>query len=155
MPPRGLVTSFPIDYIDTTLVINTWETITGFSSGGKRCKILYMYIEQTNNGATDEDLELELTYLDQNGTTRTITFSLTAASGQRYYCYLTGDLTGGIFTGATSTSVYPMVTRGTDNIEGWKLRALTSARVRQTTDVDVVAAQIELNAIWETEVNLN
>ena len=69
---QEFIEQIPIDYIDTTLVQNTWETVDADLSDGAPVRILYVIVEQTNNGATGETIELEMTI---NGTAYTMTFN--------------------------------------------------------------------------------
>ena len=92
----------PIDWIDTSIVQDAWETVTSDLSSGKKAKIFVCLVEQTNNGATAEDLEIEITI---NGTA--YTWSLTANSGTPYYLFMNATtLSGTDFLESSSTSAY-------------------------------------------------
>ena len=80
----------PIDFLDDTIVQNTWETVSANMSGGEPTKMWFIIVEQTNNGNTDEDIELEMTI---DGTA--YTGSATMTSGTPYYFYATWDLSAG------------------------------------------------------------
>jgi len=138
-------TQLPIDYIDTTLTINDWETVDADLSEGLPTRLWYMYIEQTNNGAAAEDIELELTI---NGTA--YTWSVTANSGTRYFCIFSYNLSAGDLETAVSTSILSVM----GGLEGdqtcpFTAESISLIRTRQTTAVDGVSAQIEVNIVWD------
>jgi len=138
-------TQLPVDYLDISLVINTWETVIADLSGGKPARLWYIIIEQTNNGATAEDLELEITI---NGTAYTIT--IPADSGTPYYVTMLFSLVAGDFSfeGVTASRSVG------DPVTYYKAMPFVGVnvgliRIRQTTDVDITSAQIEVNIIWD------
>lgn len=134
----------PIDYIDTSLVINTWETIVADLSSGRPCQLGHMYIEQTNNGATAEDIELEITI---NGTA--YTWTIAAASGTPYYLFISSALTAGDFQTASSATSYSVGTQVSSLYKPFNAAYVSLIRVRQTSDVDGISAQIEFNLAWD------
>lgn len=143
-------TQLPIDYIDTSLVINTWETVSSNLSGGKPARIWYVLLEQTNNGATDEDIELEITI---NGTA--YTFTQTAVSGTQYRLRFSYELTGGDFNPVLSTSAVMFGSAGSGTFSvPFNCSSIGLIRVRQTSAVDVTAAQIEVNIVWDKLVGV-
>ena len=143
-------TQLPVDYKDTSLVINTWENVSADLSGGKPTKLNFTFFEQTNNGATDEDIELEITI---NGTAYTIT--QTAVSGTVYYVYLNQAQSGGDFSFVTSTSTRAFNGQNIASMAGsFIAETIGLIRVRQTTNVDGTSAQIEVNIIWDKLVEV-
>jgi len=138
-------TQKPVDYLDTTLVINTWEEIKANLSAGKPVKLWYIILIQTNNGATAETIELEITI---NGTV--YTWSVAADSGTTYYCVIGASLTGGDFTAAVVTTSNTVGNEPSDyEAVPFIAENVSLIRVRQTTNVDITTAQIEVNIIWE------
>jgi len=145
-PSRYWKSQLPVDYLDTSLVINTWENVVADLSGGKPAKLWWIMLMQTNNGATNEDLELEITI---NGTA--YTFTITAVSGTIYYCRFTYEQSAGDFYPLAGTDI---VTVGTGvAVAGSPIPFIREnvglIRVRQTTDVDLTSASIEVNIVWE------
>lgn len=140
------ITQPPIDFIDTTIVISNWETVSANLSNGKAAELFLIYVEQTNNGATVEDLEIEITI---NGTAYTWTIS-NAVSGTPYYLQIGHNLTAGDFTPVQGTSIRGVLLGpASDNdLRPFRAKTVGLVRVRQTTAVDVVAAQIEMNIVW-------
>jgi hypothetical protein len=142
----------PIDFIETTIVINTWNTVIANLSGGDPAMLLYLYFEQTNNGATGETIECEITI---NGTAYTEAVA-GLSSGSIQYVYMEPNLTGGDFTINGSTTATSFGTGSIVPIEGvrpyinnWFIaESIGLIRIRQTSAVDVVSAQIEVNAVW-------
>lgn len=135
----------PVDYLDTTLTINTWETVDANLSDGSPARIWFIMVEQTNNGATTETIEIEITI---NGTAYTRSRSM--SSGTIYYIIVTANLTTGDFTLADSTTAstvrgYPQVNAAVP----FNAASVGLIRVRQTTSVDATAAQIEVNVVWD------
>jgi hypothetical protein len=144
-PPRVWETQLPVDYIDTTLVINTWETVVANLSGGNRAKLWYVTVEQTNNGATNETIEFEMTI---NGTA--YTWTINAVSGSTYYIYFTMNLATGDFEPVSSAaSVRTFIVVDNTHPISFNAKSVGLMRVRQTTDVDGTSAQIEVNTVWE------
>jgi hypothetical protein len=126
-----------IDWDTAVVVINDWNEPMPTEDN---VKCWYLVVEQTNNGATAETLQLEITLA--SGTP--LTLNIAADSGNRYYIYynLNGTLT-------SSTSIYTLGSLDPDNsvpIETSSMRI----RIRQTTAVDVVSASIEVNVIYAT-----
>ena len=146
-------TQLPVDYIDTTLTHNVWETAIANLSGGKHIKIWIFKVEQTNNGATAEDLEVEITF---NGTAYLI--SLNAMdSAEMYYLFVTVNLTAGDFFIFHTTSEVSFG-RGESIVSAMAIPFVADnaslVRVRQTSDVDVTSAQIEINISHEILVSV-
>ena len=138
-------TQLPIDYLDATIVQNVWETVSADLSEGKPARLWYIYIEQTNNGATQETVALELTI---NGTAYTDT--LTLDSGVRKYVFVQSELAGGDFFLVDNPSAYQVNSaRDADQSAPFTCKSVGLIRVRQTSGVDVVAAQIEVNVVWD------
>ena len=137
-------TQKPIDYLDTTLTINTYEEVTADLSGGRPARLWYILLEQTNNGATQEDLTLEITI---NGTA--YEFTITATSGTQYHCIMSYDLTTGDFTPAVTSTDMTVGSSFTNFAVPFDAASVGLIRVKQTTDVDGTSAQIEVNIIWE------
>ena len=136
----------PVDYLDTSLTINTWENVTADLSAGKPARLWYIQIVQTNNGATAETVVIEITV---NGValTRTLTG---IANTVKHYVYVTESQTTGKFT-LWSGTVANTVGNGIDPDAGRYLTAesIGLIRVKQTTAVDVTTAQIEVNIVWD------
>ena len=147
-PTKYWKTQLPVDYITTgvadPIVINTWYTATANLSGGKPAKLLYILVEQTNNGATAETIELEITI---NGTA--YVFTAACDDGSEYYGRIRHYLVGGDFD--TVLSITQSLTNALSNAHSVAFIAekVGLIRVRQTTAVDAVAAQIEVNIVWE------
>jgi len=137
-------TQLPVDYLDDSLVQNNWENVVADLSGGKPVRFWYVIIEQTNNGATAEDLELEITI---NGTAYTI--SVTADDSQPYFVFLSYSLVAGDFAFGTGTSCRQVLASDIDQSAPMSCENVSLIRVRQTSDVDGVAAQIEVNIVWD------
>lgn len=143
-------TQLPVDYIDTSLTINTWETVSSDLSGGKPAKLWYIMIEQTNNGATAEDIELEITL---NGTA--YTWDPACDSGTIYYGVIIQSLTTSDFTTyEVSTSSINVAALDADHAIPFIAKSVGLIRTRQTSDVDGTSAQIEINIVWEKLVNI-
>ena len=84
--PRNMFwkTQLPVDYIDTSLTINDWETIVADLSDGKPAKLLAIIVQQDNNGAAAEDIELEITMAHPvTGVMTTYTWSASLATVPR------------------------------------------------------------------------
>jgi len=138
-------TQLPVDYIDTSLVQNTWENVVADLSGGKPARLWLIIVEQENNGATVETIELEITI---NGTA--YTWTLTGiASGTPNYCYISTGLTAGDFTTANGATIYTVLAADPDLSVPFTVESVGLIRVRQTTDVDGTSAQIEVNVVWD------
>lgn len=142
----------PIDWLDTSLVINTWETVAADLSGGEPCRLLIISVTQTNNGASPETIQLEIT-VDE--TAYAIEF-LNVTSGTPNYLFLSMNLSGGDFLFGSTLS---KVTVGAPNNFQYQAIPFDCAkvgliRVRQTTTVDAVSAQIEVNIAWEKMVSV-
>jgi len=144
-------TQLPVDYIDTSLVINTWETVSADLSGGKPARLWYMLVEQTNNGAAAEDIELEVTI---NGTAYTWIGS--CDSGTVYGGYIQYNLSAGDFVPSLSTTKYTVASPTLSNHVAMPFVASSVGlvRVRQTSAVDGVSAQIEVNIVWDKLVGV-
>jgi len=139
-------TQLPVDYIDTSLVQNNWENVVADLSGGKPARLWHIVIEQTNNGLTAEDIELEITI---NGTAYTVT--VTADSGTRYYVVCQSDLSAGDFSFGTNTTAVTVGNPGYSTTVAIPFDAQNVGliRVRQTSNIDGTSAQIEVNIVWE------
>lgn len=119
------------------VVINTWYTPLAVTDD---VKAWYLTVEQTNTGATDETLEVELTV---NGVAYTIIWL--ATSGQtRYVSFI---INGTILAGNTAPN--QMLSLDLDQSAPLETRSL-GIRVRQTTVVDAVSAIIEVNMVYAT-----
>lgn len=142
----------PIDYIDTSLTINDWETVSADLSGGKPVKLWRIRVEQTNNGATAEDIELEITI---NGTAYTFSGTLNSGAGYKGVC--SGSLSAGDFSfifGAANTD-FTVNSEGNSNTAvPFFAESVGLIRVRQTSTVDLVSAQIEVNVTWDKLVGV-
>jgi|APSaa5957512576_1039674.scaffolds.fasta_scaffold49490_1 hypothetical protein len=122
--------------IANPIVINTWYTALETT---KNVKAFYLVFEQTNNGATNETIVIELTI---DGTV--YTFSGSAASGDPRY--VSFDANGDI---SVQGSIEQILALDLDQSAPLETRSL-SIRVRQTTAVDVVSAVIEVNMVYAT-----
>lgn len=129
-----------LDY-DTTatanpIVINTWYTALATT---RNVKSYYLIVEQTNNGATVEDIEVELTI---DGTVYVAATAMN--SGALYYANFGIAATFGM-TGI----VNQLLALDADQSAPLETKSL-QIRVRQTSVVDLVTAQIEVNMVYET-----
>ena len=125
-----------LDWIEDTLTINEWYTPLATTDN---VKAFYLIVEQTNNGAADETLELELTIND-------VVYSRAVAarvSGTQYYITLDTNSDIGFAT------VNQILSRDADQSAPLETRSL-QIRVRQTSAVDVTSAQIEVNMVYAT-----
>lgn len=148
-------TQLPIDYLDTSLVVDTWETVSANLSGGRPARVWYIVLEQTNNGATAETVELEVTI---NGTAYTFTFA-NIDSGADYFGYIsfnqaTGDFDPQITDLPCSTGNSAALNGYDDRTVPFTCANVGLIRVRQTSAVDVTSAQIEVNIRWDKLVGL-
>ena len=142
--PEAWVQQDPVDYDDATLVINTWETVEADLSGGKPAKLLYVSVEQTNNGAAVEDIELEITL---NGVANTWTLG-GIASGAIHWCTMTIE---GVTSNQTGSIRMPRALVDGD-YGPLASESIGLIRVRQTSVVDGVSASIEVNIVWDKKV---
>jgi len=138
----------PVDYIDTSLVINTWETVSADLSEGKPARLLFIIVEQTNNGAAVETVELEITI---NGTAYVFT-GTNMPSGTVCFGYVTEALLGGDFL--VALPVGGTVIPAGEGYSATITKTFNASRVgliraRQTSAVDATSAQIEVNIIWD------
>ena len=150
LPHRRWETQLPVDYLDVTLVQDAWETIVADLSEGAPAKIWYIIVEQTNNGAAVEDIELEITI---NGTVY-LWDPAAVVSGARMYCYVTFQQTLGDFN-TFEVNTLNTVGSAAGSVEHtipFVAQSVELIRVRQTTAVDGVAAQIEVNIFWERKI---
>lgn len=151
--PRNMFwkTQLPVDYIDTSLTINDWETIVADLSDGKPAKLLAIIVQQDNNGAAAEDIELEITMAHPvTGVMTTYTWSASLASAIPQWGIIEYHLAAGDFTPTlTATLSQPLWTGANTLSYPFTSGAISLIRVRQTSAVDVVSAQIEVNIIWE------
>ena len=148
-------TQLPVDYKNDSLVINTWETVSSDLSGGKPAKLRYFIIEQTNTGAAVEDIVIEITIPHPvTGVATALTFTIAnSASGIPYYVYITRDLSTGWFYPWYSQADLHIGTESADQTVPFTVGYIGLVRERQTTAVDGVAAQIEVNIVWEKLVD--
>ncbi len=149
-------TQLPVDYIDNSLVQNAWETVSADLSGGDPVKFWWILMEQTNDGAAVEDVELEMTLAHPvTGvmTPYTVTFA-GIASGVRRYVSVSSALVGGDFS-FTDPGAVRLVGSSLSSGAAHHFTAASVGliRVRQTTAVDGVAAQIEVNIVWDKKVD--
>jgi len=142
IPPKLIewISQDAVDFIDTSLTINDWSQVIADLSEGIPARLWFIILEQTNNGATAEDIELELTI---NGTT--ITWSGTLDSGTPYLCYVGYDNNPYLSAGVNSVNNSGY----TAQTVPLNCNSVALIRVRQTTDVDLTSAQIEVNIIWD------
>ena len=139
-PGVGMFEYRNLDY-DTSVVVdpivqNTWYVALVPTSN---VKAYYLIIEQTNDGAAAEDIEVELTIdnVAQVGSTN-------MASGTVHYVFLGINGT----SGAVATSPRQLLSLDLDQSAPLETRSL-GIRVRQTSAVDVTSAQIEVNMVYE------
>ena len=127
-----------LDYLNDALTINVWYTPLATT---RNVKAYYLIVAQTNNGAADEDIEVELTI---DGTVYTVIKSM--ISGQVYYYRMTpiGTIDPG------STNPYQMLSLDLDQSAPLETRSL-GIRVRQTSAVDATGAVIEVNMVYATK----
>ena len=146
-PNKAFITQLPVDWIDTALVASTWETVEANLSGGHPAKLYLIYVEQTNNGATVEDIEVEI---DINGSTLNWTIP-NAVSGTPYYLQIGHDQLLGDFDPVYGTSIRGVLLGPASNsdLQPFTARTVGLIRAVQTTGVDAVAAQIEVNIVWD------
>jgi len=136
----------PIDYLDASLTINTWETVDADLSEGDPARLVYVIVEQTNNGAAVEDIELEITI---NGTAYTWTLS-GIASGALIYCGISANLATGDFeTVSQATNPRMVQALDDDHSHPFVAESIGLIRTQQTSAVDGVSAQIEVNIVWD------
>ena len=148
MPPtvlpqvaKGIFEYRNLDYDTSTvvdpIVINTWYTAL---LPTEDVKAWYIIVEQTNTGASDEDLEIEFII---DGAVEV--FALAGRiSGSVYYLLLNHE--GNWYT---SGSVSQILSRDVDQSAPLETRSL-GIRVRQTSAVDVTSAIIEVNMVYAT-----
>jgi len=144
-PSRYWKSQVPVDYLDDSLVQNTWETVVADLSGGKPARILYIFLEQTNNGATAEDLELEITI---NGIAYTFS-QAAAASGSQYQGRISYSASAGNFLAIMGTGGWTVRGFNVNTSVDFIAESVGLIRVRQTSDVDITSAQIEVNIVWD------
>lgn len=144
----------PVDYstsgVANPVVINTWYTVESDLSDGKPAKLGYILVEQTNNGATAEDLEIEITIINPDGSSETITWTITGATnGTPYFLYFANTLLASTFQPIQSTSGFVAFGKSSADKSYFNVRAISQIRVRQTSAVDLVSAYIEFNMDWK------
>ena len=127
-----------LDYINTSLVQNTWYTALATT---RNVRAWYLVVEQTNNGAAAENIEVELTI---DGTS--ITDSQNMNSGDVHYLLLSDE--GAIQWSVGS--VRQILSLDADQSAPLQTRSL-GIRVRQTSAVDVTSAIIEVNLVYTTK----
>lgn len=148
---RVFITQKPIDYIDTTLTVNTFEEVSASLSSGKPAKLWWIIIEQTNNATSAEDISLEVTI---NGTAYTFT-QANAASGTRYYCQINENLDTGDYAVGMGSSARTVGGSVAGNYAiSFTAKSVGLIRAKQTTTVDGTSAQIEVNIVWEKQVEV-
>lgn len=129
-----------LDYITTVvvdpIVINDWYTALETRRG---IKAYYLIVEQNNNGAAAEDLEVELTI---NGIVYVASLGA-LVSGTSYYVNATITAAFSVFA-----TVRQILSLDADQSAPLETKSL-KIRVRQTTVVDGVSAQIEVNLVYE------
>ena len=132
-----------LDWISTTVdaivVLNKWYTPLVPT---KNVRAFYLIVEQTNNGATDENLEVELTV---DGVVHLGTIP-GATNGTPFYKYI--DYSGGFWASATVRQILALDLDQSAPLETRRLEI----RVRQTSAVDLTAAQIEVNMVYDVKV---
>ena len=148
----------PVDYLDTSITINVWETIEADLSESAPAQLWYILMEQTNNGATVETLELEMTM--PHPVTGVMTpYTVTIAgmvSGTIYYVYRNRSLVAGDFNflGANSHQSLGDIFLNSNVAVPFVAGSVGLVRVRQTTAVDITSAQIEVNIVWDRLVTV-
>ena len=132
-----------LDYITSSvvdpIVINTWYVALAPT---RNVKAWYLIIEQTNDGAAVETIEVELT-IDDIVYTDTLAGVASGAIN-----YMTFD-TDGVF-GTTGATIGQLLSLDADQSAPLETRSL-GIRVRQTTAVDATGATIEVNMVYETK----
>ena len=118
------------------ITINTWYVPLLPTAN---VKAYYLIVEQTNNGATDETLEVELTI---DGTV--FTDSGNRVSGTPYYILF--DVNGGIWASGSVRQILSLDLDQSAPLEDVSI----GIRVRQTSAVDAVSAIIEVNMVYAT-----
>ena len=119
------------------IVINDWYVPLVPT---RNVKAHYLIIEQTNDGAAAETIEVELTV---DGTVYSKSISMNSASPA--YFFLTNE---GVVNG--SYTVLQMLSLDADQSAPLETRSL-GIRVRQTSAVDATGAVIEVNMVYETK----
>ena len=125
-------TDVPVDPV----VLNDWYEPLPLT---RNVKAWYLVVEQTNNGATIESIEVELTI---NGVVTPRVIS--AANGTLHYMMF--DIDGDL---QLSSTAIQMLSLDLDQSAPLETRSLRG-RVRQTTTVDLVSAIIEVNMVYAT-----
>ncbi len=119
-------------------VLNDWYTPLPLT---RNVKAFYLIVEQTNNGATAENLEVELTV---DGVVHLGTIP-GATNGTPFYKYI--DYSGGFWASATVRQILALDLDQSAPLETESLKI----RVKQTSAVDAVSAQIEVNMVYATK----
>ena len=130
-----------LDY-DTTVVedpiiLNKWYTALPTR---RNVKAWYLVVEQTNNGAAAETIGVEVT-VNGNVNNRNIAALVDNTPNYMFFSEL-GFL-------SNQAAVRQLLALDDDHSAPLETRSLR-IRVRQTTAVDVVAAQIEVNMVYAT-----
>lgn len=137
-PLRTMYEYQNLDYFNNAITINDWYAPLAETQD---VKAWYLVMEQTNNGAAAEDIEVELTI---NGGAPIVAAIGAAVSGTPYYIIL------GLWGVAGSTDVpQQLLALDVDQSAPLETRSL-QVRVRQTTAVDGVSASIEVNMVYAT-----
>lgn len=123
--------------VDAIVILNKWYTPLTTT---RNVKAWYLVVEQTNNGATNENIEVELNI---DGTP--LVYAAVANSGTTYYIHFAFD--GTLISG---TGAWQIGSLDVDQSAPLETRSL-QVRVRQTSVVDITAAQIEVNMIYATK----
>lgn len=143
---RTFVTQPPVDWIETSLTMLAIETVETDLSEGQPAELYMIIVEQTNNGATAEDIMVNITI---NGTV--VQWDLSGiASGTPQYLQIDKNLSGTTFNPTHGTSARGVLlgTVSSSDILPFVAESVSEITVQQTSTVDAVAAQIEVNIIW-------
>ena len=155
--PCVFISQLPVDYITTTvedpIILNKWYTAAADLSGGQPAKLWYIQVMQTNTGVAVEDLELEITLPNPvTGVLTAYTWALGGvASAVLSYCMIQRTLAAGDFNtydGIVAFTVGSGVIDADQSVP-FVAGSVGLIRVRQTTAVDITAARIEVNVVWE------
>ena len=139
-------TQLPVDFNDTTIVQNAWEEVVADLSEGAPAQLWYCIVTQTNDGATNETLELEITI---NGTAYTVTLT-NIASADLIYVFVHHTLTAGDFTLSSTTNKWGFgQALDLRYAVPFTAESVGLIRVRQTSAVDPVSASIDVNFRWD------
>ncbi len=133
---------------DTTLVQNAWKTYSADLSAGKIAKVWVIKLTQTNNDATAETVELEITF-NNVVTLWTLT---NIASADSIYCSMMPN-TSGTYTTYYNSAFQTVFSTGA--AVGIPFQGLVGLiRYRQTSTVDGTSASIDIEIDWEKLVGV-